>query len=168
MKSTKPSARAAGAEVEKASKKQAAKPKSSTEKTEKDNTPKEDNKSQDLEPMEKDPRFEFFYRDSTVEHDGIGYLRVCVKGQKGRSPIACLLCRPDDTAKWVQKTQVVIKPPQILKMDACAILKFVSSLWMDDVVEECDLKRFKEDLVRKHLDGRLLETMQELWPEGLV
>ena len=70
-----------------------------------------------------------------------------MKAQKGSSSIGAILFKPDENAKWVKKLQVVIKPPQILKMDAMAILKFASALWMDKAIEESDLKKIKDKLV---------------------
>ena len=145
---------------------EAPKPKKKKEKTQKEQTLNEGGESAELEPFENDPRFEQFYKDLPIHHEGLGYVRVCVKAQKGRSSIGALLFRPDENAKWVQKLQVVIKPPQILKMDAMAILKFASALWMDKAIEESDLKKIKDKLVSALLAGKIMDAFIELWPSG--
>ena len=96
-----------------------------------------------------------------------GSLKIQLKPQKGRSAIVSMLFKGLEDKKFSQKSQVVVKPPTILAVDAMVIVKFLSCKFMDGEIDLEAMKAAKYDLLEAHQQGKLLDRLKsELDPNN--
>ncbi|CAK9002056.1 unnamed protein product [Durusdinium trenchii] len=120
----------------------------------------------ELDPISKDPRMKRMMKEEVAEGER-GSLKIQLKPQKGRSAIVSMLFKGLEDKKFSQKSQVVVKPPTILAVDAMVIVKFLSCKFMDGEIDLEAMKAAKYDLLEAHQQGKLLDRLKsELDPNN--
>lgn len=111
------------------------------------------------DPLSTDPEFSKMVEDSCAESP-LGDVKIQLKSQSKRSPIAVFMLKAPGENKFSQKLQIVVKPPGVLAIDAMAILKFIAAQFMDGEVKVESLKERKGFLVGCLEKSTLLEEFQ--------
>lgn len=112
------------------------------------------------DPLSTDPEFSKMIEDTFAESP-LGDVRIQLKSQSKRSPIAVLMLKCPGETKFSQKLQIVVKPPGVLAIDAMAILKFIGAQFMDGEIKVESLKDRKAFFVGCLEKSTLLEEFKK-------
>ena len=96
----------------------------------------------------------------------VGEIKVQLKPQNKRSHIAVLMFKEPEGSKLQQKLQIVIKPPEILGVDAMAILKDIAADVLDGDLGIKNVKLQRDRLLAFLEEGKLLDYFKEHRPMG--
>ncbi len=98
------------------------------------------------DPLSQEPEFAKMVEDVSADSP-VGEVKIQLKPQSKRSPIAVLMFKGPGDKKFSQKLQIVVKPPTVLGIDAMAILKFIAAEFLDGDINVDSLKDRKAFLV---------------------
>ena len=96
----------------------------------------------------------------------VGEIKVQMKPQSKRNHIGVLMFKEPEGSKLHQKLQIVIKPPEILGVDAVAILKDIAADVLDGDLDIKNVKVQRDHLLKLLEEGKLLDYFKEHRPPG--
>eukprot|EP00435_Cladocopium_sp_Y103_P045967 s2022_g13.t1 len=94
----------------------------------------------------------------------LGEIRVQLKTQNKRSGIAVLMFKEPEGKKFTQKLQIVVKPPNLVGVDAMAIMKDIAADVLDGDLALENVRARRDYLVQRHDDGTLIDYFKERRP----